>query len=115
MRETQSEGAVNAAIGRARAHAPYLKLQLERFPDISERLGDGDIEGAIAAARDAGAEAPTLAARLRNRRNALAMALAIADLAGAIPLERLMAELSDLSDRTLEEAIAAAIAERTPD
>jgi glutamate-ammonia-ligase adenylyltransferase len=115
MRETQSEGAVNAAIGRARAHAPYLKLQLERFPDISERLGDGDLEGAIAAARDAGAEAPTLAARLRNRRNALSLALAIADLAGAIPLERLMRELSDLADRTLEDAIAAAIAERTPE
>jgi glutamate-ammonia-ligase adenylyltransferase len=115
MKETQSEGSVNDALGRARRHAPYLKLQLERFPDISERLAAGDVEGAIAAAQEIGRDAPTLAARVRIRRNGLSMALAVADLAGAIPLERLMEDLSDLADGTLEEAIAAAIAERTPD
>ncbi|MBV9930279.1 MAG: bifunctional [glutamine synthetase] adenylyltransferase/[glutamine synthetase]-adenylyl-L-tyrosine phosphorylase [Alphaproteobacteria bacterium] len=115
MRETQSEASVNDALRRACAHAPYLKLQSERFPEIAERLAAGDVEGAIAAAGEARSAAPTLAARLRHRRNALSLALAVADLAGAIPLERLMAALSDLADATLEEAIAAAIAERTPD
>ena len=114
MKETHSEEGVNAAVARARAHAPYLSLQLQRFPLISEALAGADVEGAIAAARAAAEAAPSLAARLRNRRNALSLALGIADLAGAIPLERLMAELSDLADATLEEAIAAAIAERTP-
>jgi glutamate-ammonia-ligase adenylyltransferase len=115
MTGTLSKESLNDALARARAHAPFLKLQLERFPDISQQLAGGDVETAIASGWKTGAEAPTLAARLRNRRNALSLALAVADLAGAIPLERLMEDLSDLADRTLEEAIAAAIAERTPD
>ena len=114
MSATQSEERVNDALARARAHAPYLKLQLERFPAVSERLAARDVEGALAAASEAGEAAPTLAARLRDRRNALSAALAVGDLAGAIALERLMATLSDLADRTLDEAIAAAIEERTP-
>jgi glutamate-ammonia-ligase adenylyltransferase len=114
MRETHREAEVNDALRRARAHSPYLALQLERFPEISQRLAAGDVESAIAAAHEAGAEAPSLAARLRNRRNALSLALAIGDLAGMVPLERLMEELTDLADAALGEAIAAAIEERTP-
>jgi glutamate-ammonia-ligase adenylyltransferase len=114
MNETQGEEAVNDALHRARAHAPYLRAQLDLFPAVSEALGRADVEAALAAAADAGAEAPDLAAALRRERNALSAALAVADLAGLIPLERLMAGLSDLADRALERALAAAIAERTP-
>jgi glutamate-ammonia-ligase adenylyltransferase len=115
MNETQGEGRVKDALARARLHSPFLKFQLERFPEISERLEAGRAEEAIARAGSAGAVAGDVAAALRRERGALSAALAVADLAGAIPLERLMEALADLADRALERALGAAFAERTPD
>jgi glutamate-ammonia-ligase adenylyltransferase len=114
MNETQSEEAVKDALLRARTHSPFLRLQLERFPDIAQALEAGRAEEAVARATLAGDEAGNLAAALRLERSALAAALAVSDLAGAIPLERLMESLSDLADRALARALAAAFAERTP-
>lgn len=115
MNETQSEEAVKDALSRARGHSPFLRLQLDRFPQIAESLEAGRAEDAVARAAEAGAEADNLAAALRLERSALAAALAVADLAGAIPLERLMLALSDLADRALSRALAEAFRERTPD
>ncbi|HEX8062363.1 MAG TPA: DUF294 nucleotidyltransferase-like domain-containing protein, partial [Allosphingosinicella sp.] len=115
MNETQSEEAVKDALARARSHSPFLRLQLERFPHIAQSLEAGRAEEALARAAEAGAGAENLAAALRRERSALAAALAVADLAGAIPLERLMEALADLADRALSRALAAAFEERTPD
>jgi [glutamine synthetase] adenylyltransferase / [glutamine synthetase]-adenylyl-L-tyrosine phosphorylase len=115
MNETQSEEAVNDALARARGHSPFLRLQLERFPEVTEALEAGRAEQAIARAGSAGAAADNVAAALRRERSALSAALAVADLAGAIPLERLMEALADLADRALQRALAEAFAERTPD
>ena len=115
MNETQSEEAVKDALARARAHSPFLRLQLERFPDIARSLEAGRAEEAVSRAALAGAGAGDLAAGLRLERSALAAALAVSDLAGAMPLERLMEGLSDLADRSLTRALAAAFTERTPD
>ncbi|HEX8222413.1 MAG TPA: bifunctional [glutamine synthetase] adenylyltransferase/[glutamine synthetase]-adenylyl-L-tyrosine phosphorylase [Allosphingosinicella sp.] len=115
MNETQGEEEVKDALARARRHSPFLKLQFERFPEIAELLGGGRAEQAIARAACAGAGAEDVAAALRRERGALSAALAVADLAGAIPLERLMEALADLADRALQKALAAAFAERTPD
>ena len=115
MNDTIGKSVINQALARAREHAPFLRLQLERFPAIASALSDGALEMALELARHAGADAPGLAARLRRERSATALALAIGDLAGLIPLEGLVTALSDLADRALEQAIAAAIAERTPD
>src|SRR5215203_3586429 len=115
MKETRSEEAVKDALGRARDHSPFLRLQLERFPDLAEALEAGRAEEAMARAARAGSAAGDLGAALRMERSALAAALAVADLAGAIPLERLMEALADLADRALSRALAAAFAERTPD
>jgi glutamate-ammonia-ligase adenylyltransferase len=115
MNETQSEETVKEALARARAYSPFLKLQLERFPDIAQSLEAGRAEEAVARAALVGADTGNLAAALRRERSALAAALAVADLAGAIPLERLMEALADLADRALAAALAAAFAERTPD
>jgi glutamate-ammonia-ligase adenylyltransferase len=52
---------------------------------------------------------------LRRERLALALALAIGDLAGALPLLRVVGELSDFADRALDAGIAAAIRRRVPD
>ncbi|MDB5723002.1 MAG: glnE, partial [Alphaproteobacteria bacterium] len=114
MDETQGEESLNDALARARAHSPYLNLQLRRFPEIAEALASGALEPAITLARQEGQADRPLPSLLRRERNALAAALAIGDLAGALSLERLMRELSDLADRSLERAIAAAIEERTP-
>jgi glutamate-ammonia-ligase adenylyltransferase len=114
MNETQSEEAVKDALARARGHSPFLRLQLERFPLVAEQLEAGRAEPAIDCAALAGAGAETLAAGLRRERSALAAALGVADLAGAIPLERLMEALADLADRALSQALAAAFEERTP-
>lgn len=114
MDETQRKERVNGALARALAHSPYLKLQLERFPKVAERLELGDVDGALVAGRRAGEDAPDLAASLRRERNALSAALGIGDLAGLVPLERLTESLSDLADRSLERALAAIIEQRTP-
>ena len=114
MKATQGESKVKNALERALAFSPYLKLQLANFPVVAQALGEGDAEKAILLARSAGADAPNLASSLRRGRNAISAALAVADLAGAITLERLMEELSDLADSSLERALAEAMAERTP-
>lgn len=102
------------AIERARAHSPFLRLLLGHFPDIAARLAAGDAEAALEAARTE-AEGVDVATALRRARSGHALALGIADLAGALPLERIMAELSALAHRSLERALAQAFAERTPD
>ncbi|HEY1604087.1 MAG TPA: bifunctional [glutamate--ammonia ligase]-adenylyl-L-tyrosine phosphorylase/[glutamate--ammonia-ligase] adenylyltransferase [Allosphingosinicella sp.] len=114
MDETQGEERIKEALARARAHSPYLKLQIERFPELARHLERGDLEGAIALAAQAGEGAADLSASLRRERNALSAALGIGDLAGLVPLDRLTASLSDLADRSLERALAAIVAQRTP-
>ncbi|MFL6858776.1 MAG: DUF294 nucleotidyltransferase-like domain-containing protein, partial [Allosphingosinicella sp.] len=114
MSETLAEETIKDALRRARAYSPYLRAQLDTFPTVAAALEQGDVPAALAVAGAAGTDAPGLAASLRRERNALSLALAVADLAGAIGLEALTASLSDLADRSLERAIVAAIAERTP-
>ena len=103
------------AIARARAHAPFLAHGLDRLPVLEALLADGDIEGALAWAKAAGEGAETVASALRREKLALATALAVGDLAGALPLLRVTGELSDFADRSLDAAIADAIRARVPD
>jgi glutamate-ammonia-ligase adenylyltransferase len=103
---------VNDAIGRARAHSPFLAMQLERLPQIAEKLAQGDFAAALAAAAETG-DADAMIS-VRRERSGHALALGIADLAGSITLEALVAALSDLADRLIARALAAAVAERTP-
>src|SRR5687768_9693709 len=113
MNQTPPLSMVNDALARARAGSPFLRLQLELFPEITAFLAAGDFAAALAAARGEG-EAQDVAAALRRERSGHALALGIGDLAGALPLERVMAELSALAERSLQRALALAIAERTP-
>jgi glutamate-ammonia-ligase adenylyltransferase len=115
MQDTQGKEALNHALARARAHSSFLKVQLERFPRLAQALERGSMGEALREARSAGADAPSLAAALRRERSALAAALAVGDLAGLVPLEALMEQLSDYADSALERALAAAMLERTPD
>lgn len=118
MMDTEDKQAVNhiltEAIARARAHSPFLRVQLDAFPQLEEKLQSGSFEEALAAAKR-GFDDCELAAALRRERSGIALVLGIADLAGVIPLETVVHELSDLADRALDRAITAAIGERTPD
>ena len=114
MNEMPSRSAVDSALARARAHSPFLRLQLEQFPNVACRVAEADFDGALATARAEG-QGDDVPAAIRRERTAHALALAIGDLAGALPLERVMSELSALAERTLERALVCAYAERTPD
>ena len=103
------------ALDRARTEAPFLCRSLERLPDLANLLAAGRIEDALSAAHAAGHDEPDTAVALRRQRLALATALAIGDLAGALPLTRVMAELSTFADTALDAAITAAMRRRVPD
>jgi len=105
----------NAAIARAQAYAPFLARALERQPALAAMLADGEIEQALAAAGRAGEGVLDTGVALRRERMALALALAIGDLAGALPLARVISELSAFADDALHRAITAAIRRRVPD
>lgn len=103
------------ALERARAYSPFLSLAIDRIPDLVQLLEAGNAEGALAFARRAGDGADDVAVALRRERLALALALAVGDLAGAFPLLTVTGELSDFADRALDAAIADAIRRRVPD
>ena len=103
------------ALARARAHAHYLERGLARLPELTALLAAGDGEAALAWAKAAGAGAPSVGSALRREKLALAVALAVGDLAGAFPLLRVTGELSAFADRALDAAIAEAIQRRMPD
>jgi glutamate-ammonia-ligase adenylyltransferase len=113
MTETLSKQNVTAAIERATRNSTFLRTQFERLPEVADALSRGDVGAALAAAR---AEAGILdvMVAVRRERSGFALALGVADLAG-LPLEQVVAPLSDLADRQLERALAAAFAERTPE
>jgi glutamate-ammonia-ligase adenylyltransferase len=102
------------ALNRATSNAPFLRHALERNADLAAFMAAGDLAGALAAAHARGDGEESVARALRRERDALALVVAIGDLAGLMPLEQVTGELSDLADRALDRAIAAAIAERTP-
>jgi glutamate-ammonia-ligase adenylyltransferase len=106
--------AVREAIERARTHSPFLRFQLDHRETVAAALGEGDVAGAIVAATAEAGEGADVMAALRDRRSGLALALGIGDLAGVLSLREVVEGLSDLADETLERALAAAIAERTP-
>lgn len=103
------------AIARARAHAPYLAGALDRLPELTTLLAAGDGEQALVYARAAGDGTENVGSALRREKQALALALAIGDLAGAFPLLEVTGSLSALADRAMDAAIVEGIRRRAPD
>ncbi|WP_179944989.1 bifunctional [glutamate--ammonia ligase]-adenylyl-L-tyrosine phosphorylase/[glutamate--ammonia-ligase] adenylyltransferase [Croceicoccus naphthovorans] len=103
------------AIDRARAYAPYLADLLDREPELTAMLARGEGEAALALTRSAGEGAPDVASALRREKRALALVLAIGDLAGAFPLLMVTRELSDFASRALDAAIGEALSHRVKD
>ncbi|WP_271439803.1 bifunctional [glutamine synthetase] adenylyltransferase/[glutamine synthetase]-adenylyl-L-tyrosine phosphorylase [Pontixanthobacter luteolus] len=115
MSEADDQARWTSAIDRARGHSPFLGNALGRMPDIEAMLAAGQYEDAIAAAKAAGSDIEDTGLSLRRERLALSAVLALGDLAGALPVGRVMAELSSLADRALDRAIGAVIRKRVPD
>lgn len=115
MGNTSTHGDFGHAIARARELSPFLHRALDRLPALEQVLAQGDIEQALVLARAAGEGAGEIGVALRRERLALALAVAIGDLAGALPLSRVVRELSALADRALDAAISEAILRRAPD
>ncbi len=103
------------ALARARAHAPYLATGLDRLPALEALLAAGDGPGALAWAKAAGRDAESVPSALRREKLALAVALAVGDLAGAFPLLSVTGDLTAFADRAMDAAIADAIRARVPD
>jgi len=102
------------AIERARGHSPFLREALNAREDIARRFAE---DGAGAAAQLAASESDDedVGRRLRRQRHALALAVALGDLSGELSLEQVTMLLSDFADSAIDQAVAAAIAERTPE
>lgn len=100
------------AIERARENAPFLARTLDRIPDLAELLAVGDAQGAFAYCEQAGGVADTGVA-LRRQRLALALTLAIGDLANAFSLDEVMQRLSTFADEALHRAILQAARARS--
>lgn len=103
------------AIARAQAHAPFLARLLDRQGDLAALLAAGDGEAALAFAARAGEGASEVGSALRRERQALALTLAIGDLAGAFPLLQVTGALSAFADRALDAAIHEGIRKRVPE
>ncbi|MFQ3666089.1 MAG: bifunctional [glutamate--ammonia ligase]-adenylyl-L-tyrosine phosphorylase/[glutamate--ammonia-ligase] adenylyltransferase, partial [Sphingomonadaceae bacterium] len=104
-------GAAGEAIARARLHAPYLRALLASEEALAEQLAQGAYDEALAQSV-ARLDGPDPAAALRQAKAGVALTVAIADLAGAWPLERVTAELSRFADAAIDRALGAAFAER---
>ena len=98
-------------VTRAAANAPYLKGLIRRRAATAGRIAALGFDAALAAAMAFDAALP-VAERLRAAKADVALIVALADLVGAWPLERVTAALSDFADAAIDTSIAAALAER---
>lgn len=98
---------------RATAHSPFLREAMQARPDIVEAFV---VDGADASAQLAlASEADAIDSLLRRQRYALALAVALGDLAGELSFEQVTSLLSDFADLAIDRAVHAAITERTPE
>ncbi len=100
-------------MNRAAARAPFLQSAMARNPILTEMLGVGGFDDALAAAW--ALTGKDLRQTLRRQRDALALVIAIGDLAGYLPLEAVVATLSDFADHALDSAITESIRQRVPE
>ena len=104
----------NGAINRAHGHAPYLGRLMGKHEDLVQVMAEGRGEDALALAKTAGEGASDVGSALRREKQALALVLAVGDLAGAFPLLQVTGELSDFASRALHASIGEALAHRMP-
>ena len=100
------------ALERAEAFSPFLRETALAFPAIAQMFVEAGAAQVIASSL--AIETVDLGAALRRRRTALALAVALGDLAGELDLEGVTAALSDFADSAIDQALTAAVGERVP-
>ena len=115
MSELVQQTSLKDAIGRAKENAPFLAMAIDLQPDLTELLEGEDLSAALDYVAQAGVSAYSVKQKLRLEKRALALTLAIGDLAGQLSLTEVIETLSDFADRALNEAIADIYAQRYPD
>ncbi len=101
------------AMNRAGAHAPFLAGAMARNPALTDMLRVGAFDDALGAAH--AIQGNGARQMLRRQRDALALVLAIGDLAGHLSLEDVVTQLSDFADHALDTAITESVRARVPD
>jgi glutamate-ammonia-ligase adenylyltransferase len=100
------------ALSRAERFSPFLREAIQARPEIAQSFErDGAQKAGELALRATGAD---LDVELRRQRLALALAVALGDLAGELSLEGVTGLLSGFADRAIHRAVQAAIQERVP-
>lgn len=110
---TDGRAGIEAAVGRACAHSPFLRGLIARHPALVARLSRSTVEDALGTVRNAARRAPDLMTQLRRERSGTALVLALADLGGTTGLEAIVAQLTRFADDALDRAIREAMRERT--
>jgi glutamate-ammonia-ligase adenylyltransferase len=113
MTDDKARASLDEAVGRAERHSHFLRGLIRRRPDVVAGLRAQGLGPTLAAAREE-SDASGVALALRRQKQAVALAIGLADLAGWAGLEEVVAGLSSFADDALHRAIGAAIEERTP-
>jgi glutamate-ammonia-ligase adenylyltransferase len=101
------------ALERAELNSPFLRETARSFPEIASAFA---AEGAGAAIYSAlSISDGEVGVELRRRRTALALAVALGDLAGELDLEAVTRALSDFADSAIDRVLHAAMSERVAD
>ncbi len=111
MSPAGAEAALDAAIGRANTHAPFLRGLIRKEPDLVGSMRKAGFDAALTTAL-ARLNPAHPARSVREARSGVALAVALADLSGAWALEQVTEALTLFADRALDFAITAAFAER---
>ena len=98
---------------RAGAHSPFLRDGIRARAELVDRFLAAGAEAAAELALQSAGEG--IDVTLRRRRHGLALAVALGDLAGELTLEQVTHLLSDFADNAIDQAVAAAVAERVGD
>ena len=101
------------ALDRARSFSPFLRDAIDARRDVAELFLEEGGERATDLALTA--NGGSVDEVLRRQRLGLALAIALADLAGELGLEAVTRRLSDFADSAIDRALSAAICERAPD
>src|SRR3954453_5418413 len=109
----QPTGSRAEAVKRARDYSPFLRATMDSRPEVLEEFQRSGADAAVRLALSA--EGESVDARVRRRRQGLALAIALGDLAGELSFEQVTARLSDFADAAIDEAVRSAIAERVAD
>jgi glutamate-ammonia-ligase adenylyltransferase len=113
MGDERATTARSEALQRAEKFSPFLRDAIRILPEIAETfVTNGARKAAEVALATSG---PELEAELRRRRLGLALAVALGDLSGELPLEDVTEYLSAFADHSIHQVLSAAMRERVPD